>query len=240
MILCRNCALDHMKLCGITSTHQVLDNEASISYREATQQSGMTYKWSHLTNTGETLQKSQYKRGNTTSKEFYLEWKNHSPCICGAKWHPKQKDNYYCCAKHTKIQMYPRMPTSKVPMTTVLNILFLWEWKPWSRRNPIFGKLLHHNVSRTMYWELPLNTIAAGKGGWRKHLHQKYQGGFFQTQIYNQPHVYPWRCHHSCGSKYCISPPRKNVTTPQRIIHPSFGTPPRYFKSNSNSSITNK
>ena len=44
IILGQTCSLDRMKLCGITPTHQVLDNEASSAYKEAIRQSGMTYQ----------------------------------------------------------------------------------------------------------------------------------------------------------------------------------------------------
>ena len=152
-------------------------------------------------------QKRQYKRGETTSYNVCVERQHNYPCICGANWFAKQKDKYYCCAKHNQIQMYPLMPTSTVRMNTALNLFSHWEWKLWFRRNPIVGKRLHHTVSRPMPWALPLNTISSVNGGQRKQIHQEYQF-FFQTQIYNTPHVHPWRCHHGHGSKYCIIPPR--------------------------------
>ena len=136
--------------------------------------------------------KRQYKRGETTSYNVCVERQHNYPYICGANWFAKQKDKYYCCAKHNQILMYPLMPTSTVRMNTALNLFSRWEWKPWFTRNPIIGKRLHHTVSRPMPWALPLNTISSVNSDQRKQIHQEYQF-FFQTQIYNTPHVHPWR-----------------------------------------------
>ena len=43
-IICRTRALDRTNLCGISSKHQVLDNEASNAYKEKIQKSGITYQ----------------------------------------------------------------------------------------------------------------------------------------------------------------------------------------------------
>ena len=44
MMLERTCSLKKMELHGINSKHQVLDNEASKSYKDAIQESVMTYQ----------------------------------------------------------------------------------------------------------------------------------------------------------------------------------------------------
>ena len=44
IMLGRTRALKCMKLCGIRSKHQVLDNEASQAYKDAVQESGMIYQ----------------------------------------------------------------------------------------------------------------------------------------------------------------------------------------------------
>jgi len=44
MILARTGALLRMQACGIVPTRQVLDNKASGAYKQAIQESGMTYQ----------------------------------------------------------------------------------------------------------------------------------------------------------------------------------------------------
>ena len=44
MIFSRRCALERMKLQGIVSNHQVLDNEISTTYRLEIKQTSMTYQ----------------------------------------------------------------------------------------------------------------------------------------------------------------------------------------------------
>ena len=53
MILARRRALARMKKCGILPKKQVLDNEASVNYKQEMAESGMTYELVPPTTTGE-------------------------------------------------------------------------------------------------------------------------------------------------------------------------------------------
>ena len=73
MIICRTRALACMKICGITHTHQVPENEASSAYKETMQNSGMTYQ----------LVPSEKHRRNLAEKVIQT-WREHFiGVLCG-------------------------------------------------------------------------------------------------------------------------------------------------------------
>ncbi len=119
LILARACALQRMAACGIKPTKQVLDNEASASYKHAIINSNMSYQLVPPDDHHHNLAKKPSSCGHTTSLQCSMALQTNFHSISHAKPSHKCRTTSISCINHTPTPKSLLMPSSMDIMTTI-------------------------------------------------------------------------------------------------------------------------